>query len=180
MTEQEKELKRIVDLLESHLGDSDGYLPDDITQEELEEEFPVEAAMQIAVKLMIDARATATEIMTECKVSIHCPVCHGRGNFELLNNAKCQHCRGSGRNPAFYLNLPETPDIVGAGCAAPTRTQGADDALPVAIYQVSWASTWMDVSEAEYLQHSPLGANKRIVYATRDTATRAQAPDSAA
>lgn len=59
------ELKRIVDLLESHLGDSDGYLPDDLSQEELEDEFPVEAALQIAVKLMIETENAAPPALTD-------------------------------------------------------------------------------------------------------------------
>ena len=56
----EKELKRIVDLLDFHLGDSDSYLPEEpMTPSEFEEEYPVVAAMQIAVKLMLDARSAA-------------------------------------------------------------------------------------------------------------------------
>jgi len=62
MNEQEKELKRIVDLLESRLGDSDNYLPEEpMTPSEFEEEYPVEAAMQIAVKLMLEARSSPTQ-----------------------------------------------------------------------------------------------------------------------
>lgn len=50
------ELKRVVDLLDAHLGDTDPVIGDDMTQEEIETEYPVMAAMQILVGLMTAAQ----------------------------------------------------------------------------------------------------------------------------
>ncbi|WP_241331149.1 hypothetical protein [Burkholderia cenocepacia] len=47
------QLRRVMDLLDTHLGDSDPTL-EGMTQEEIEEEFPVVAAMQIIVGLYQD------------------------------------------------------------------------------------------------------------------------------
>ena len=47
------QLRRVMDLLDAHLGDSDPTL-EGMTQEEIEEEFPVVAAMQIIVGLYQD------------------------------------------------------------------------------------------------------------------------------
>lgn len=47
------QLRRVMDLLDTHLGDSDLML-EGMTQEEIEEEFPVVAAMQIIVGLYQD------------------------------------------------------------------------------------------------------------------------------
>lgn len=131
MSEQEQQLKRIVDLLDFHLGDSDNYLPaEPMTPSEFEGEYPVVAAMQIAVKLMLDARAA--------------------------------------------------------------RTQGAENARPV-------ATLWpvpLEMNQGHVLEHAVelrfeseedsakfvrlYGEQTGERVATRDTATRAQAPDSAA
>jgi len=44
------QLRRVMDLLDTHLGDTDPML-EGMTQDEIEEQFPVVAAMQIVVAL---------------------------------------------------------------------------------------------------------------------------------
>ncbi|WP_334011836.1 hypothetical protein [Burkholderia cepacia] len=51
-----EQLPRVMDLLDTHLGDSDSML-EGMTQEEIEEEFPVVAAMQIVVSLYQETHA---------------------------------------------------------------------------------------------------------------------------
>lgn len=66
-----KKIRKIMDLLDSHLGDSDSYL-DSVSQAEIEEEYPVVAAAQIVASMLPDAiRLTAdTDTQTRLKSTI--------------------------------------------------------------------------------------------------------------
>ncbi|MCO8325949.1 hypothetical protein ABEG10_23205 [Burkholderia cenocepacia] len=79
------QLRRVMDLLDTHLGDSDPTL-EGMTQEEIEEEFPVVAAMQIIVGLYqdpptasdtapspADERAALSEDRIDWIANAHCP-----------------------------------------------------------------------------------------------------------
>ncbi|MDN7988975.1 hypothetical protein QZM97_02680 [Burkholderia orbicola] len=79
------QLRRVMDLLDTHLGDSDLML-EGMTQEEIEEEFPVVAAMQIVVGLYqkpptesepapspADERAALSEDRIDWIANAHCP-----------------------------------------------------------------------------------------------------------
>ncbi|KWI55778.1 hypothetical protein WM06_08155 [Burkholderia cepacia] len=55
-----EQLRRVMDLLDTHLGDFDSML-EGMTQEEIEEEFPVVAAMQIVVSLYQETHAEGNQ-----------------------------------------------------------------------------------------------------------------------